>query len=298
LKVAAFFLIYKAFVQVALTKPYQLLFLDLKRSQEEMRKSRELLESLNADLQASLRQLAEDETAARRIQFLLLPPRRLLCPGCQFESTVHTSAYLSGDFVDYFPITPQLTGFYIADVSGHGASSAFITVLLKSTMGHLLDEHQKGTSDIILHPDRVLAMLNNYMVQQHFGKYLTMFYAILDAPRASLLFSNAGQFPSPMLVDDQGARLLEQRSLPVGLFPDATYQTRKVALAPHFKLALFSDGVLDLLPQANLRQKQEFLLAQVTTDHITLDQLEVSLGLATINAPADDLTLLLLQQAA
>ena len=36
---------------------------------------------------------------------------------------------LSGDFVDYFRITDRHFAFYMADVSGHGASSAFVTVL-------------------------------------------------------------------------------------------------------------------------------------------------------------------------
>jgi hypothetical protein len=298
LKMVACYLMYRAFVQVALAKPYHLLFLDLKRSETAIRESQERLVVINRDLQASLQQLSADETAARNIQFLLLPPRRMVCRGCEFQSSIHTSAFLSGDFVDYFPIGQDLTGFYIADVSGHGVSSAFITVLLKSTMAHLLESYQKGRDDLILHPGLVLASLNRYLVQQHLGKYLTMFYAILNTGEGQLAFSNAGQFPSPILADAQGARFLEQKALPVGLFPDVVYRTLEVPISPPFRIGLFSDGILELLPQPDLRSKQAFLLAQFGGEDVSLDTLEGALGVNGVDSPIDDLTVMLLRTPA
>ncbi len=297
LKVIAFFLIYRAFVEVALSKPYRLLFLDLKRSHERMRESQARLEVVNRDLRASMQQLAEDETAARGIQFVPLPPRRLLCRGCEFQSSLHTSTYLSGDFVDYFPVDQERLGFYIADVSGHGVSSAFITVLLKSTMAHFLEEYQQGREEIILHPDQVMGCLNSYFLQQRFGKYLTMFYALLNTSRSHLSYSNAGQFPPPILIDEQGGRFLEQKSMPIGLFAQAVYRTIDLSVGPHFRLALFSDGVLELLPQPDVRSKREFLLTQVSSVPADLDHLEAALGIRDVRAPVDDLTVLLLKAA-
>jgi serine phosphatase RsbU (regulator of sigma subunit) len=47
---------------------------------------------------------------------------------------------LSGDFVDYFPIDDRHFAFYLADVSGHGAASAFLAVMLKT----LMDQYRKA----------------------------------------------------------------------------------------------------------------------------------------------------------
>jgi serine phosphatase RsbU (regulator of sigma subunit) len=298
LKVVAFYLIYIALIQVVLTKPYQLLFRELKRSEEELRLNRRHLEAANKDLQSSLQQLADDETAARHIQFHLLPPACFVHGGCEFRSLIRTSTYLSGDFVDYFLIDRARIGFYIADVSGHGVSSAFVTVLLKSTMGHLLEAYTRGQDESILRPEAVLCALNQYIVQQHFDKYLTMFYGVLDLELGLLTFSNGGHFPSPIFSAGNKARFLEHKSLPVGLFQQASYKQVDLPLPASFRLALFSDGIIEVLPHGSIKEKKEFLLSQARHSDITFEQLECNLGLHKIELPEDDLTMLLVRKVA
>ncbi|NIV97684.1 SpoIIE family protein phosphatase, partial [Candidatus Saccharibacteria bacterium] len=86
-----------------------------------------------------LLRLREDEEAGRRLQFQLLPRDNQSFGDYQFSRKLWTSLYLSGDFVDYFYIDEDHLGFYIADVSGHGVPSAFVTVLLKSYMNRYLE---------------------------------------------------------------------------------------------------------------------------------------------------------------
>ena len=97
--------------------------------------------------------------------------------------------YLSGDCVDYFQINAQQFGFYLADVSGHGASSAFVTVLLKSAMTQLLDRYQAHQVDVILAPEKVLAQLGTEIHAANLGKYLTMIYGVIDITRNELRYS-------------------------------------------------------------------------------------------------------------
>jgi serine phosphatase RsbU (regulator of sigma subunit) len=298
LKILAFYLIYTALIQVVLAKPYEVLFRELKKSEAELRVNRHNLEAANEELRRSFQQLAEDETAARQIQFHLLPPACMTHCGCEFRSMIRTSTYLSGDFVDYFTIDRARVGFYIADVSGHGVSSAFITVLLKSTIGHLLEEYARQKDESILRPSAVLRALNEYIVQHQFDKYLTMFYGVLDLDCARLTFSNAGHFPCPILGEDNRARYLEHKNLPVGLFAHASFEQLEIPLPAAFRLALFSDGILDVLPHGSIKEKMEYLLTQARHGDITFDQLECNLGLQKIESPADDLTMLLVRKAA
>ena len=51
--------------------------------------------------------------------------------GVYYDYWFAPSLYLSGDFLDYQRYNDRFSAFYFADVSGHGASSAFVTVLLK-----------------------------------------------------------------------------------------------------------------------------------------------------------------------
>lgn len=296
LKTGAFLLIYMALIEVGLSKPYRLLFRTLKRNEEELSDSRRQLELANTQLRDSVRLLEEDESAARQLQFDLLPPARASFAGYEFTRFLRTSTLLSGDFVDYFEIDKGHVGFYMADVSGHGASSALVTVLLKSTMTHRLQACRLGHDQLVLHPELVLQWLNEYLLRQCVEKYLTLFYGILDVTANSLLFSNGGHFPYPILADSRGTRLIEQKSLPLGLFEDAEYRACEIALPPTFTLALFSDGVFDVLRHGSLDSKREFLVAEVARSDVTLGRLVNDLELMAATAPNDDVTILLLRK--
>ena len=51
---------------------------------------------------------------------------------------------------------------YIADVSGHGASSAFVTVLLRNLTNRLQRNLRRQSSEDILHPERFLERINSF----------------------------------------------------------------------------------------------------------------------------------------
>lgn len=266
--------------------------LERARLLRENREYREHLEQTNKRLQDSLRQLEDDESVARRMQFQLLPIPKMSFDGFVFEHYLRTSAYLSGDFVDYFMIDSDHLGFYIADVSGHGVSSAFVTVLLKSTMSHLLDQYRQSEHDIVLHPEQVLSEINKDIVQQRFGKYLTMFYVVVNTKTKTMNYSNGGQFPYPILHDNREARFLVDKNLPVGLFNDAEFNCNTIELPEKFSMAMFSDGVLELMPHERLEDKEARLLSHVDSADTSLQALVRALKLDEVESPLDDITLL------
>jgi len=104
---------------------------------EENHTYRHQLEEKNQALEHRLEELRLDQQAGREVQKRMLPEVQAQLGGIEFNYHIIPSLFLSGDFVDYFPITGDKVVFYIADVSGHGASSAFITVLLKNLSNRL-----------------------------------------------------------------------------------------------------------------------------------------------------------------
>jgi len=247
-------------------------------------------------LRQTVRRLQEDEAAARRIQFQLLPENDKLYRNYQFSRHLLTSQYLSGDFVDYFAIDGDHLGFYIADVSGHGVSSAFVTVMLKSYIGRYRELRRQNRDKGILNPAETLSRLNRELFSCHMDKYLTMFYGVIDWTANQLRYSSGGQFPFPILFDGEQARYIGKKSLPIGLFDFASYQTETLQLPPRFALALISDGILETLPQASLRDKQDFLLTQIRSADITIDSLIQEMGLDRPEPLPDDVTLLLIKR--
>lgn len=273
--------------------------LERARLRAENRSYREHLEKINTQLERSLHQLREDETAGRNIQFRLLPDEQMVFGGDHgYECSHHllTSAILSGDFVDYFNIDDDHFGFYMADVSGHGVSSAFITVLLKSYMGRYVERHRQYGDRTILDPAAVLAGLNRDILAGRHGKYLTMFYGVVNIGTAHLNFANGGQFPFPILYDGEKTRSIGGRSTPVGLFEDAEYQAQSLEIPPVFCISLFSDGILEVLPQNGLSAKQVYLHQLACGTGLNAASFARSLKLDRGSAPPDDISVLSLRR--
>ena len=266
--------------------------LDRVRLLAENRSYREHLEAANARLARSLRQCEEDEAHGKKIQFALLPRRQVEFGDFECSRHLETSAFLSGDFVDYYTIDASHFGFYMADVSGHGVGSAVITVLLKSYVGRYLENYRRYDDATILDPAVLLAALNRDLLAGQHGKYLTMFCGVVDLAASRLEFANGGQFPFPLMFDGETVREIGGRSPPVGLFEKAAYANGQLAIPPRFALTLFSDGALELLPTPDLQQRKEALCELAAATDRDAGQLSHALGLDVQRTLIDDVSVL------
>lgn len=260
----------------------------------ENRIYREHLEQANERLGESLRRLEEDEQAGRRIQFQLMPADRRALGGFRFSRELFTSTYLSGDFVDYFRIDAGHVGFYIADVSGHGVSSALVTLMLNNYMNRLLEGYRQFGKTAILNPAVAIEKLNRATIRAKFGKYLTILYGVFDLERDCLRLANAGQFPFPILFDGDRPVYIERKSMPVGLFDFAEFDEQEIPLPERFALALFSDGILEILDKPSMEAKEQCLLESVDRIDPSAKTLAGRLGVEAGQDIPDDVTLLLI----
>ena len=270
--------------------------LDRFRLRLENRRYREQLEAANRDLQASLHLLQEDQDAGRQVQMNMLPVTPCSLDEFTFEHQIIPSLYLSGDFVDYFRIDDHRIGFYLADVSGHGASSAFVTVLLKFMTTRLLYESRRGGVLREFKPSEVLDHINRGLINCKLGKHVTMLGGIIDQQHNVLHYSIGGHLPLPVLYGEGSASYLQGRGLPVGLFAEATYDNHEIELPQAFSLTLLSDGILDLLPGETLKDKEARLPGLVVEAGGTLDGLRQAFGLAELGEMPDDIALLVLSR--
>ena len=270
--------------------------LDRSRLLLENRRYREKLETANRELEASLHLLQEDQTAGRQVQMNMLPQSPWSTDGFNFEHQIIPSLYLSGDFVDYFRVDEHRVAFYLADVSGHGASSAFVTVLLKFMTTRLMFESRRGGSMPEFKPSDVLGHINRGLINTRLGKHVTMVGGVIDEHTGLLTYSIGGHLPLPVLYTPQHTQYLEGRGLPVGLFNEATYTNHVMELPESFSLTLFSDGILDLLPGETLKEKEAALPEIVSAAGGSLDGLRQKFGLATLGEMPDDIALMVLSR--
>ena len=239
-------------------------------------------------------QLEKDQRSGFLVQQAMLPRSPSTIGGLTFDHKLYPSMFMSGDFIDYFELVDGRVAFCIADVSGHGASSAFITVLLKSMSRRLSAELTDLSSTA-----KILTWFNKELLQWQIEHHVTMFFGIIDQRRNRLVYSNAAHFPASILCYQQGAEVLDIGGQPLGLFEQATYSSKEIALPERFCLFMFSDGVFDVLPDSSLEEKEAKLLELVSSNiEMELDAMVERLGILDRSPLPDDIAVFRVASAA
>lgn len=263
--------------------------------EKENKQYRDDLEFANAELEENLSLLRKDHEAGRQAQLQLLPEPVHHFGNWEFSHAVVPSLYLSGDFLDYFEIDEQHVGFYLADVSGHGAASAFVTMMLKSLINHPLRRFRSHGETVILDPAALLSYLNTEVLQANLGKYLTLFYGVLNIETGQLKFANGGQYPRPLLMNGAKQQFLGGNSFPVGLFDWASYETEERMLAERASLLLCSDGVLEIPEEAALARDETLILSLTNKGELNVPSLLERVNRLVQGSPIDDIAIFLIR---
>ena len=141
-------------------------------------------------------------------------------------------------------------------------------------------------------PVAMLEQANQDLLELGIGKFSTLVVGLINLESNSLTYSVAGHLPLPVLVTAEGAQYLPGEGAAAGIMEDAGYREYQIDLPSHFTLALFTDGILEILPPDNLVEKEAYFLKvfEETTD--SPDQVVVRLGLDKVSAAPDDIAAL------
>lgn len=270
----------------------------LRSMARELRRSHQALEATNRELRNTVRVLKKDQQAGRQVQMRMLPTSPMVVGNYMFSHTIIPSLYLSGDFTDYFTVDEHYVVFFMADVSGHGSSSAFATVLLKNLFARKRSDYLRRSDRTILSPVNMLKLANRELLELDVGKYATMVVGVLDLLANTLRYSVAGHLPLPVLVSDAGASYLQGQGNAVGMLEDAHYSEQQLALPQAFMLAQFSDGILEILPPRGLVDKETFFLNVFSQTADTPEELVSRLGLDSADTAPDDIAALFISKRA
>ena len=250
--------------------------------------AREALAAANAQFQRAHREV----TLAAQTQSRFRPASPLVSGSIVASHRVIAAGQLSGDCVDYFRLADGRFVFYVADVAGHGLSAALLTPLLKSFSLQLA----RGLAHASL--PELLSIFGADIAALNCGKHVAIFAGVISADETTLRYCSAGHAPPPMLESNGRMRMLSAVGKPLGLFPDARYAEEVIALPVAFTLAAFSDGVLDLVPGADLAERHAALAGLLSATAGDLDALAERLGLIPGREFRDDVECLLLSRSA
>jgi len=262
------------------------------------REYREQLEATNRELQDSLRILELDQMAGRQVQSSLLPVTPFKKNDYEIAHKIIPSLYLSGDFVGYNVIFDRYLVFYVADVSGHGASSAFLTVLLKFILNRILRRHtsQNDVNAMARAPEGFIEHINKQIMALGLDKHLTILSACIDMERNILRYSVAAHMPMPVFVSDGDVRMLPGKGKPVGIFSECSWDVEEIVLPEKFAMVTVSDGVLEFLPGDSLKEKEQYIRDTIAKSDASIEEICEGLGINQVKDAPDDVTVLTLRR--
>ncbi len=157
----------------------------------------------------------------------------------QFAFHYEPMQFVGGDYYDVTDLGDGKKGLIIADVSGHGVSSAFIAAMLKISFLNYAQQIQS--------PATVLTKLNEEYCQViQTGDFVTVFYAVIDPPHNKMTYCGAGH-PRPIFLHRKNStiELLSSEGFFIGMFDQAEYTDKVMEMRKDDRFMVFTDGIIE-----------------------------------------------------
>jgi serine phosphatase RsbU (regulator of sigma subunit)/DNA-binding transcriptional regulator YhcF (GntR family) len=196
----------------------------------------------------------QDFEYALDIQQGLLPREVPQVAGFTIAGSWQPAQAVGGDYYDAFQLTATETALAVADVSGKGMAAALLMANLQATV--------KAYATLDSSPQDVCGRVNRAICNSITpGKYITFFYAVLDAGARRLTYTNAGHNP-PLLVRRDGSCLrLAAGGTVLGVFSGAAFESVAVDLRLGDRLLMFTDGITEATDPRGEEFGEERLIA-------------------------------------
>ncbi|AZG35704.1 MULTISPECIES: SpoIIE family protein phosphatase [Shewanella] len=210
------------------------------KAQQIMKAQNNALNQAFHKTQKLLDQKKSELKQAAQLQHALLPDKRFTLENWQVNHYFAAANELAGDMFQCFTIDGQWIGFFLIDVSGHGAGAAMQSFALAQSLNpSRVDWHQSP------------AILMDYINQvfsdpcQH-GQFATMIIGKINSKSGQYEMCNAGH-PQPFLISQHRCESLDiPSSLPIGIDENTQYIDCQGHLADDEHLMIFSDGIYEI----------------------------------------------------
>jgi sigma-B regulation protein RsbU (phosphoserine phosphatase) len=238
---------------------------------------------------------AENERArqfrkARRIQEHLCP-MNIEVPGLRLAHVYEPATEITGD---YFDLLRQSDGTWllcVADVCGHGIPAAMEVAVLKTLLLY--------ASEAAGEPGEILAVVNErFRLVTLPEDFATMVLVRWDPRRSQIDYASAGHETCFFLTNGGATAYLDSTGPVLGVNPDGTWTSHKMAVSGGDRLILLTDGIAETVdPQGKWFGRKR--VRRYFFDHHAdaPDELTGSLSRALSRfrggrAPRDDITVL------
>ena len=207
---------------------------------------------------ANEQRLDHELEIAREIQRQLLPDELPSLGPLALAVSFIPVAHLGGDLYDVIRFDDGRVAITVGDVAGKGAPAALYGALASGII------RTRAARKYL--PAQMLEMVNKTLQQRPIAtQYVALVYAVYDPENRQITVANSG-LPYPIRIRKDSCGFLDLSGIPLGLFPDSTYQEKSITLEDGDLLVFYSDGIAEMRDKAG----EEFglkRLAQVVRDH-------------------------------
>lgn len=198
------------------------------------------------ELARSLDTLNREMHYAGMFQKQLVAKKHPHIEGMRFSHVYEQTSSLGGDYFEVIRVDHDHAGIFMADVMGHGITSAMISIELKMHFDRLAKKN--------LEPGAVVAEMNNALIPLMPDSYFVVgFYAIAHLDTLEVKYTQFG-LPRPVVLHRKTMKTvtLGPCNMPVGFKKGVKYSEGRVRIRPGDCLLLFTDGCTE---QKNSRRK-------------------------------------------
>jgi sigma-B regulation protein RsbU (phosphoserine phosphatase) len=158
---------------------------------------------------------------AMEIQQNLLPAQSPELPGVRISAQSDYCDETGGDYYDFIDLVElpgRKLGIAVGDITGHGIAAALLMASARAVLRSQAAMHGEDIPSLLTEMNRSLAR------DAGGGRFMTLFYGVLDAEDRTLRYCSAGHDPAMWLRARTGEFCeLPNTGLPLGVLDEATY---------------------------------------------------------------------------
>ncbi|BCG58190.1 fused response regulator/phosphatase [Paenibacillus sp. URB8-2] len=192
----------------------------------------------------------------------------------QINAKYIQSEEVSGDMFFWTRIDDQKYGVLLMDVSGHGLSSALISMSVRS----LLEEVIVRLVEPSLVCEELNKLLLNLFKNSKHTVYFTAIYLLIDYHANLIEYFNAGHPPGVIFTNEGEPFHLEVTTIPIGIKKEINSAKKSWLIQKPSKVLLYTDGLVEIpgssIKQGILQLEEHAMAVQNLPNARFLDEIE------------------------
>ena len=184
------------------------------------------------------RRIDSEMLVARQVMEDLVPRDIPTLDGFDIAGVNEASFEVGGDYYEFIPLPEDRWVIIIADVAGKGIGAALQVSAIRASL-YALVGRELAIRAVMRHANRF------FHDSVDAGRYVTLFYALLDVPTGQIIYVNAGHQPPLLVRPDGSVDKLWSGGVPIGMFESPRYFEGGARLRPGDLLTLYTDGIVE-----------------------------------------------------